>query len=80
MGRIQNAHADCSQTESDTMTEQETTDLENQFPLLAVKAFSQARQRALAAGLSLVESDKGYLYKVFPNGKRKRLRKLKDPN
>jgi hypothetical protein len=45
-------------------------ELERRFPTLAGAAFAAARARVLAAGLSVLESDQGRLYEVFPDGRR----------
>ena len=47
-----------------TLSEYEIAKLEDEFPHLAAKAFREARERALAAGLSVVETHVKRLYKV----------------
>jgi hypothetical protein len=44
--------------------------LESQFPLLAQSAFAAARERVFASGQSVVESERGCLCEVFPDGQR----------
>ncbi len=53
--------------------------LENQFPALSGSAFAAARAEALAAGLSVLESEQGYLYEVFPDGRRVKGKKIEPP-
>ena len=43
---------------------------------LARRTFCAARSRALRAGLDVVESHRGWLWRVSPNGRRKRLRRV----
>ena len=45
--------------------------LEDQIPSLAESAVNIAYWNALAAGLSVLISEKGTLYEVFPDGTRK---------
>jgi hypothetical protein len=53
--------------------------LESQFPALSGSAFAAARAEALAAGLSVLESEQGYLYEVFPDGRRVKVKKIEPP-
>lgn len=50
--------------------------LESQFPLLAQSAFTASRARVLASGQSVVESERGCLYEVFPDGQRILLKRI----
>jgi hypothetical protein len=54
-------------------------ELEAQFPLVAATAFAAARERALAAGLSLLESQEGVLFEVFPDGRRVYVKRIEPP-
>ena len=49
---------------------------EEQFPAKVSAAFAEARARALASGQSVVESKDGFLYEVFPDGRRVQLRPI----
>ena len=49
------------------------------FSLLSDQAFTAARQQAFASGNSLVESSRGVLYHVSPDGTRRVLRQLEPP-
>jgi len=53
--------------------------MEREFPLLASHAFATARKNTLAAGLSVLESDNGALYEVFPDGRRRFVKALEPP-
>ena len=53
--------------------------LEREFPLKAAEAFAEARARALAAGLSVVEAVDGAIYEVFPNGRREFIKRINEP-
>lgn len=43
--------------------------LERQFPLLAASAFATARERVLASGQSVLQSEYDCIYEVFPDGR-----------
>jgi hypothetical protein len=59
--------------------EKEIQALEDQFPALAASAFAAARESALSAGHSVVESENGRLYEVFPDGNRVLIKKIAKP-
>ena len=52
------------------MSEDEIDQLESRVPALSGQAFAAARQRALASGLSVLETENGILFEVFPNGRK----------
>jgi hypothetical protein len=52
--------------------------LENEFPALSSSAFAAARERVLASGQSVLQSENGFIYEVFPDGRRI-LRKTIEP-
>ena len=54
------------------MSDQENSieELENQFPAVSGKAFARAREQALASGSSVMHSEEGHIYEVFPDGRR----------
>ena len=54
-------------------------ELERRFPTLAGAAFAATRARVLAAGLSVLESDQGRLYEVFPDGRRVLVKNIEPP-
>lgn len=55
------------------------TELENAFPALSGIAFSAAREAALASGQSVVESENGVIYEVFPDGTRIERKRIEPP-
>ncbi len=48
------------------MSDQEIQNLENQFPPLSGSAFAAARERVLQSGQSVMQSENGIIYEVFP--------------
>lgn len=61
------------------MSDQEIQTLESQFPARSGDVFAAARQRALDAGLSVLETQGDTLYRVAPDGKRRPIKKLDRP-
>lgn len=61
------------------MSDQEIQLLESQFPSVSGSAFAAARKQVLASGHSVLESSDGFLYEVFPNGERKRVKAVERP-
>lgn len=61
------------------MSDEEIQKLESQFPALSGEAFAAARQQALDAGLSVVESENDCLYEIFPDGRRTFVKKISPP-
>jgi hypothetical protein len=51
----------------------EATDKE--FLRLSGRAITAARKKMQAAGLSMIQTENGYIVEVFPNGKRRRIKK-----
>lgn len=56
--------------------EKHIRELETQFPLLSGPVFSTARQQTLAPGQSVLQSEQGAIYEVFPDGTRRRLKEI----
>ena len=54
-------------------------ELENQFPALAGAAFAAARKRVLASGNSVLQSEQGHIYEVFPDGRRVFVKDIEPP-
>jgi hypothetical protein len=63
------------------MTEQEAAIefLEERIPELAEAAVTQAYWQALASGNSVLETDNGVIYEVFPDGTRKAVKTIEPP-
>ncbi len=53
--------------------------LEEQFPPMSGTAFAEARARVLASGQSLLQSENGSLYEVFPDGRKVFQKRLEPP-
>ena len=59
-----------------TLNEESITYLEEHIPELAEVAFKQAYWAALASGSSVLISEEGNLVEVFPDGKKKLIKRL----
>jgi len=55
------------------------TELETAFPALAGAAFAQARAETLASGQSVLQSENGVIYEVFPDGSRVERKRIEPP-
>jgi hypothetical protein len=53
--------------------------LESQFPSISGSAFAAARKRVLASGQSVLQSEQGCIYEVFPDGRRRRVKAIEPP-
>ncbi len=62
------------------MSEKDIQQLENQFPLVSGSAFVAARQEALENGLSVLQSENGVIYEVFPDGHRREVKRVEPPS
>lgn len=62
-----------------SLDEQEIEKLEEEFPYLASMAFALAREKALAAGLSVLQAESGVIYEVFPDGSQREVKKIPKP-
>lgn len=60
------------------MPDQETEiqRLESQFPPVSGEAFAVARERVLASGQSVLQSEGGFIYRVFPDGRKERVKAI----
>ncbi len=54
-------------------------ELEAKFPALSGLAFTTARNETLASGQSVLQSENGVIYEVFPDGTRKVVKKIEPP-
>jgi hypothetical protein len=59
--------------------ESEIQRLESQFPLVSGHAFATAREKVLASGQSVLQADGGFIYRVFPDGRKERVKKIDPP-
>ena len=63
------------------MSEQEKQirELEESFPSLSGAAFAAAYKQTLASGQSVLISEEGVIYEIFPDGSRKRIKEIPPP-
>ena len=61
------------------MSDQDIQKLESQFPAVSGSAFAAARERVLQSGQSVLQSENGVIYEVFPDGHRKEVKKIEPP-
>lgn len=59
--------------------EQDIIELENQFPAASGSAFAAARAQVLASGQSILISEQGSIYRVFPDGRREVVKRIEAP-
>ncbi len=62
-----------------TMSDEDIENLESKFPAISGSAFAAAREQALASGRSVLESQQGVIYEVFPDGTRRRVKQIEAP-
>jgi hypothetical protein len=62
------------------MSDQDIQRLESAFPPISGSAFAAARQQVLASGQSVLQSQDGVLYEVFPDGRRVILKQIERPS
>jgi len=53
--------------------------LEAQIPALSASAVNVAYWRTLASGQSVLETENGAIYEVFPNGSKKLVKQIEPP-
>jgi len=53
--------------------------LETQFPAMSGSVFAAAREQVLASGQSVLQSEQGNIYEVFPDGKRVLVKTIEPP-
>ena len=59
--------------------EKDILQLESEFPAVSGQAFAAARARVLANGQSVLQSEKGFIYEVFPDGRRVFVKQIEPP-
>lgn len=62
------------------MPEQEIQAEEMQFPAVSGSAFAFARETVLKSGQSVLQSEDGVIYEVFPDGERVFRKKIEPPS
>lgn len=53
--------------------------LESEFPAVSGAAFAAARERVLASGQSVLQSETGSIYEIFPDGRRRLVKEIEPP-
>jgi hypothetical protein len=61
------------------MSDAEIEKLESQFPAVSGDAFAEARQRVLDSGQSVLQSENGFIYRVFPDGRNELVKQIEPP-
>jgi hypothetical protein len=61
------------------MSDEDIQKLESMFPPVSGSVFAAAREEALASDQSILESEQGVIYEVFPDGTRRRVKKIEPP-
>lgn len=61
------------------MSDQDIQKLESQFPAVSGSAFANARERVLKSGQSVLQSENGIIYEVFPDGHRVEVKRIERP-
>lgn len=59
--------------------ESEIQRLESQFPPISGSAFAEARAQVLASGQSVLQSEGGFIYRVFPDGRKELVKQIEPP-
>ena len=59
--------------------ESEIQKLESQFPPVSGEAFATAREKVLASGQSVLQSEGGFIYRVFPDGRKELVKQIEAP-
>jgi len=66
-------------TERLGMSDHDIEKLESQFPAISSSAFAAAREQVLESGQSVLQSQDGFIYEVFPDGRRMVVKKIEPP-
>lgn len=53
--------------------------LESQFPTVSGQAFAAARQQVLASGQSVLQSEGGFVVRVYPDGRKEMVKQIEPP-
>ena len=61
------------------MSDQDIQQLESQFPASSGSAFVAAREIVLKSGQSVLQSQDGVIYEVFPDGRRVAVKTIEPP-
>ena len=58
------------------MSDHEIQLLESQFPAISGQAFAAARERVLASGQSVLQSEGAYVIREFPDGRKEVVKEI----
>jgi hypothetical protein len=61
------------------MSDQDIQELESKFPAVSGSAFAAAREQVLASGQSVLESEDGVIFEIFPDGRRVPVKRIEPP-
>ncbi|MCW1923310.1 hypothetical protein OKA05_12160 [Luteolibacter arcticus] len=61
------------------MSEQDIQTLESQFPAISGRAFAAARQRVLASGQSVLQTEGSRLVREYPDGRKEVVKHIEPP-
>jgi hypothetical protein len=61
------------------MSDHEIQLLESQFPAISGQAFAAARERVLASGQSVLQSEGAYVIREFPDGRKEVVKEIAPP-
>lgn len=62
------------------MADPDIQKLENLLPAASGSAFAAARERVLASGQSVLQSQDGVIYEVFPDGRKVPVKRIEPPS
>jgi hypothetical protein len=61
------------------MSDRDIQILESQFPAVSGQAFAAARQQVLASGQSVLQSEGGFVVRVYPDGRKEVVKQIEPP-
>lgn len=61
------------------MSDHDIQILEKDFPMRSGIAFAAASKLVLDSGQSVLQSDGGYLFRIFPDGRREEVKRIEPP-
>jgi hypothetical protein len=59
--------------------EHEIQMLESQFPPVSGQAFAAAREQVLASGQCVLQAEGGFIYRVYPDGRKEVVKEIEPP-
>ena len=61
------------------MSDESLHELETQFPAISGQAFAAAREQVLASGQSVLQSEGGFIYRQYPDGRKEKVKEIEPP-